>query len=233
MAICDDDNIMIEVLEQYIEKMNMRNLEYEVFYSAEELWQYIAKTQKSFDVYLLDIKMEEISGIEIAKKLREKQRKAIFVFLTSYSEYVFDVFDVITFDFLLKPLTYDKFLYTIKKIMNFFYITKRLFCFSYKKSNYSILLENISYIEKNGRKAIIHCVDGKIFQCNMTIDEIWKQLDPQIFVSLHMACIVNMEEIVEIGKDEVTLKNEVSLYMGRMHKKTVRQKHLEYLKRYL
>lgn len=79
----------------------------------------------------------------------------------------------------------------------------------------------------------INSVDGKIFQCNMTIDEIWKQLDPQIFVSLHMACIVNMEEIVEIGKDEVTLKNEVSLYMGRMHKKTVRQKHLEYLKRYL
>lgn len=113
IAICDDNRTVIEQVEQYIEIINDRSIEYEVFFCAEELHKYIEKYEKEFDVFILDIEMKEMSGIDFAKKLREKNTSALIVFMTSYSQYVFDVFETITFNFIEKPLTFEK----IKKVL--------------------------------------------------------------------------------------------------------------------
>ena len=72
IAICDDNRTVIEQVEQYIEIINDRSIEYEVFFCAEELHKYIEKYEKEFDVFILDREMKEMSGIDFAKKLREK-----------------------------------------------------------------------------------------------------------------------------------------------------------------
>lgn len=105
IAVCDDDRTVIEQLEQYFERLHDKSLEYEVFFCAEELQWYITEQDAAFDVFILDIEMKGISGIDFAKKFREKNVNALIIFMTSYSRYVFDVFETIML--LILPETYS------------------------------------------------------------------------------------------------------------------------------
>lgn len=74
-----------------------------------------------------------MSGIDFAKKLREKNVDSLIIFMTSHSQYVFDVFETVTFDFIQKPLTFEKIKNTLEKTKNYLEIKRRSFVFSYKK----------------------------------------------------------------------------------------------------
>ena len=100
LAICDDAPSVVEQLEGFIEKISDISFEYEVFFNAEELYNYKKSHQLDFDVYMLDIEIGDSSGLELAKKLRMESPYSLIIFLTSYSKYVYDVFEVITFDFI-------------------------------------------------------------------------------------------------------------------------------------
>lgn len=233
LAICDDSPEIIEQIESYIDEMKEMHIEYDVFFSGEELCRYKKNKEIEYDIYLLDIEMNQMSGLELGRILRDESPYALIIFLTSHAQYVYDVFDIITFDFIVKPLGYLRFKSTIEKAINYLHRAKISFTFSYRKNTYSIPCQMILYIEKRGRKAYIHTRDGKINQCNITINEIWNQLSRKMFVQIHASCIVNMEVISEIVKERLVLEDGSILYIGRNHKQEVKMKHLAFLKEQL
>ena len=233
LAICDDSDEVIEEIESYIDGLKELHIDYDVFYSGEELYKYKTNEDVEYDIYLLDIEMKKMSGLELAHILREETPYALIIFLTSHSQYVYDVFDVITFDFIVKPITKIRFINTLEKAARYFHRAKVNFTFSYRKNTYIIPCQLIMYIEKHGRKAYIHTRDGKLYQCNITVNEIWRQLSTKMFVQIHASCIVNLEVVSQIVKDQLILENGASLYIGRNHKQEVKLKHLEFLKEQL
>ena len=76
-----------------------------------------------------------------------------------------------------------------------------------------ILCQSILYIEKLGRKAFIHTNDARVYQCNITLEKIWEQLNPSKFAAIHISCIVNLTEIASIKCDQLKLKNNEVLYV--------------------
>lgn len=191
---------------------------------------YISDEKNDFEVYILDIEMNNISGLDFAKIIREKNATALIIFVTSYEEYVFDVFEVITFDFIKKPISYEKFKLTINKVNNYLGIAKKNFAFSYRQNSYSIPYDKIKYLEKEGRKVWIKSNEGDKYQCNMTLEDIWKQLDKYMFASLCKSCIVNLAEVREIVGEYVILKDGDRLYASRDYRKEIKKKHLSFLK---
>ena len=145
LALCDDDSALLEILEKYFDKLDDSSLDYDIYFSADELYKHIKNQKIRYDVYLLDIEMKGMNGLELARCLREQDSNSLIVFLTSYSKYVFSVFEVITFDFLLKPIEYSKFVKLIQKIKRYLQITKRTFVFSYRKNSFSIPCEEIYF----------------------------------------------------------------------------------------
>lgn len=230
IAICDDSRETIEQIEQYVEKIHEKEFSYDVFFSAEELYGYATNQKKEYDVFLLDIEMGGISGVDVAKLLRREFPHALFVFLTSHAKYVYDVFEVITFDFIVKPLTYERFQTVIKKMVDHLGVRKTCFRFSYKHNDYSIPFQSILYIEKNGRTAYIHTDSAKVYQCNLTIEAIWKQLDQRMFASIRNSCIVNLACITEIAKEEIRLKSGETIFAGRQYKTEIKRSHMLFLK---
>lgn len=89
VAVYDDDRAIIEQIEEYIEIIHDKSLEYEVFFCAEELQRFVTEQDVNFDVFILDIEMKEMSGIDFAKKIREKNINALIIFMTSHSQYAF------------------------------------------------------------------------------------------------------------------------------------------------
>lgn len=230
LAICDDDLNILNQIDNYFEKINNQGIEYEIFFSAEELSKFCNLEKSEFDVYILDIEMKKMSGLELAKKIRKYDLEAIIIFMTSHREYVFDVFEVLTFDYIVKPIDIKKFQQIIDKVKNYLHIVKNNFVFSYKKNNYSIPFSKINYIEKNGRKAIIHTVTNEIYQCNMTCNEMMEALDSELFANTRKSCIVNLKEIYIIDGEKVTLKNGEILYIGREYKKQLKKRHFDLLR---
>ena len=183
-----------------------------------------------YHLYIFDIEMPEMNGLQLAKEIRKIDAKALFVFLTGYTQYVMDVFEVITFDYISKPITVEKLESVLLKAMQYLHMIKRDFVFQFRKNQFRISCDDIVYFEKKGRQAVIHTISEN-FKANMTTEEIWKQLDDKVFAHIHVSYIINLGHIRAIDGDEVVMDNEERLLIARSHKQNLKEKHMEFVRR--
>lgn len=113
VAICDDNPTLTEKINTMLFNYNPNIFETYTYYNPLKLVNQL--DQENFDFFILDIEMSEMSGIDLAKK----SENVIFYhlsFLTSYKEYMEEVFQVQTFDYLLKPPTEDRLHQVLEKL---------------------------------------------------------------------------------------------------------------------
>ncbi len=165
-------------------------------YSADLQQEINDKSQRK--VYLLDIDLEtEISGINIALKIREKDWDSEIIFLTSHSNFFEKVYRSIckVFDFIEK---YDnmeeRLIKDIKKIINQKYDVK-MFKYQNRQIDLQIYLKDILYIYRDTveRKLVIVTTNNR-FIINKNISDMLKELDHR-FIQTHRSCIANKEHI--------------------------------------
>lgn len=229
IAVCDDDRQDMERLEQAFDEIKMAEISYEVYFSAKELLEEQQKHSETYNLYILDIEMPDTNGLELAKQIRQTDSRALFVFLTSYTEYAMDVFELITFDYISKPIDSERLRAVLKKAMEYLNMTKRDFVFQFRKNHFRVGCDDILYIEKNGRQAIIHTV-SEDYKTNMNTDEIWEQLDDKSFAHIHVSFIVNLLHVKAIEKDDVILDNGRRLLVARTQKQALKEKHMQFLR---
>lgn len=229
IAICDDSSQFISEIENYFIKMNLKNVEYDLFLTGTDIINEL-NYNNVYNIYFLDIKMKPINGIDLAKKIRNFTKDALIIFVTSYSNYVYDVFEVITFDFIIKPISFDRFRAVVNKAIDYIDYVNKVFYFSYRKNHYNVFYSQIVYFEKNARILYVHSTT-QVYQCNMTIKELTKLLDMEIFVQIHSSYIVNLSFVQSINKQEIKLTTGETIYASRNKKQYLKEKHLDYIKR--
>lgn len=115
IAICDDDRKICGFLEEKIRAV-YQNAFIKSFSDADTLWNAAKQEPKRApDILLLDIQMQQMNGIELARRLRSIGWKTILIFITAYADYVFDAFDVGAFHYLVKPVSDKKLTEVIQK----------------------------------------------------------------------------------------------------------------------
>ncbi|MDE7206835.1 MAG: LytTR family DNA-binding domain-containing protein [Lachnospiraceae bacterium] len=115
IVICDDDKKICGFLEDKI-KTIYQNALIKSFYDADTLWRAAKEEPKQPpDILLLDIQMNRMDGMELARKLRRIGWKTILIFITAYADYVFDAFDVGAFHYLVKPVSDKKLVEVLHK----------------------------------------------------------------------------------------------------------------------
>lgn len=230
IAVCDDSRTDVEMLECAFDSLRRHSFIYDVYFSARELIKQVDKEENRYHLYFFDIEMPETNGLQLAKEIRKKDAKALFVFLTGYTQYVMDVFEVITFDYISKPITVKKLESVLLKAMQYLHLIKRDFVFQFRKNQFRVSCDDIIYFEKKGRQAVIHTVSDSS-KANMTTEEIWKQLDEKVFAHIHVSYIINLGHIKSIEGDEVVMDNEERLLIARSHKQNLKEKHMEFVRR--
>lgn len=230
VAVCDDSRTDVEMLESAFDKLAQYQFSYEVYFTAKELLKHVIDDGEMYHLYIFDIEMPEMNGLQLAKEIRKIDAKALFVFLTGYTQYVMDVFEVITFDYISKPITVEKLESVLLKAMQYLHMIKRDFVFQFRKNQFRISCDDIVYFEKKGRQAVIHTISEN-FKANMTTEEIWKQLDDKVFAHIHVSYIINLGHIRAIDGDEVVMDNEERLLIARSHKQNLKEKHMEFVRR--
>lgn len=108
-----------------------------------------------YHLYIFSIKMPEMNNLQLAKEIRKVDAKALFVYLIGYKQYVVDVFEVITFDYISKPITVEKLEPVLLKVMQYLHLIKRNFVFQFRKTSF-VWVVMIFSILKKGRQAVKH-----------------------------------------------------------------------------
>jgi DNA-binding LytR/AlgR family response regulator len=221
IAICDDDEKMQNNLKTAITDWAMSKDIYitvELIKSAEEFLMIWPET--SFDLAFLDIEMNAISGVELAKIIRKQNDNMLIVFVTSHSQYVLRGYDVNAMHYLIKPVSMSKLLpildkaYTICKSQQ-----STALVISDNASKTKLQYSNINYITVQSHDVSIY-TNEKTYVERLPINKLVNIL-PDYFIRIHRSHIVNLYKVDVLYKEALVLSSGEKLPISRNNYKQV------------
>lgn len=209
--VCDDNTESLDIATKTITKAMMNcDAEYKIckFTKYTEKLNEIISDEFNTKIYILDIELPGISGLEIASEIREVDDTSTIIFVTAHSECKNDVFysRLQALDFISKYHRYQERLgQTIEHIIKKIYKEKTL-DFTYNYVYTKLLHKEINYIEKlpSQNKCLIHLTDGSEKQIGYTLTKLKEELKP-IFYQTHKSCLVNLTNIKRIDYANFTI----------------------------
>ena len=227
-AIIDDEPLASGLLESYVKKTPYLNL-IGTYNSALTAMKDLRENPAQ--LLFLDIQMPELSGIEFAKILPKETR---IIFTTAFPQYAIEGYKVNAIDYLLKPISYEDFLRSTDKALEWISSNQKLDSarddrFMFVKSEYKlqrVCLDDILYIEGLKDYVRIHLKNGEKVMSLMSMKKIEDYLPHPEFLRTHRSFIVRMPEVRTIDRfrivfDEVFVpisdnyKEEVLQYLDR------------------
>lgn len=227
--ICDDEKSCCDIVLQYLLKYcDERNFTcfYDVYDNGEEA----LLSDKTYNIAFLDIEINNISGLDIAKRLKEKNKNVIIFFITEYEKYIDDAMDLFALRFIKKPLDYSRFYNGLDKAIDL--INEDDVEFYIKDSNTVLRIKSkdIVYIETLDHKTKVVTSNHIYYSSNLI--EYWqKKLTHISFYRVHKSYIVNLDYVDEYKRNEVKLTNGEIVPISYRNQPTFRKYFFNYLKR--
>lgn len=215
IAICDDEQIWIEntkeLLKEYLEKHPQYSAKIHSFTSGMELLEY-TESNGGFDLYILDIVMSGMTGIETGLSLRREADKGMIIYLTTSKEYALDSFETNPYHYLVKPVDKEKMDTILDKV---FYILaekqNKGISVKTKEGVKRIRLDDILYIELLNRNICYHLKDGETVigtQQRISFTEmVAPLLSDERFCKCGASCVLNLHQVKLVNKAEVHFCN--------------------------
>jgi DNA-binding LytR/AlgR family response regulator len=177
-----------------------------------------------FDLLLIDIQMDGISGIELAKKLRQKGDKSEIVFITAIRDYVFEGYDVNALHYLVKPIEQSQIYDVLDKALSIKGKEEQYILIKYKK----VASNDIYYLESRNHY-LYYCLIDDSTSVNISITKAMENL-PGTFVQCHRSYIVNLAHTSRITKTDVVMDNGKQIPLSRNRISEVKNAFINYYK---
>ena len=238
VAVCDDDSeyleFVINLLSLYQSKHSAVKTEVVGFDSGVSLLENIVAGDR-FDIYLLDIIMPEINGINLAQKIRDYDEITSLIFLTNSTDYALEAFDVSAVQYIIKPVDKKRLFPVLDKI-----ITSRI-----REDNNFILVSasdgsvvktqysSIVIVEQNNRVLRFHLNDGNALE-SKTIrvpfnEAVAQLLQDKRFLHVHQSFVINMAHVHKLRPYSFEMKNGTTIPIPKPKYTNVKDIYFEYL----
>lgn len=238
MAICDDDSNDIkscyDIITTYLKNHTDFLVSVTCFSSAQELLAAI-NNQQTFNIYILDVIMPDINGIEMGKHIRDIDGNAVLIYLTNSSEYAVQSYSVQAYYYLMKPIEKNE-LYQILDNL-FTQLMKginQLVLINTKNCTYSINLKDIQIMENLARKHAIayYLKDDRVLE-SITIQQSFSKtckpyLENSQFLKIGASFVINMRFISSLTKNEIRMQNGIKIPVPQKIRVEVRRKYLDF-----
>lgn len=229
IAICDDDQLMIDQLKKYILEYFERNLlkTPDIFcYSSGEA---LLADKSDRDILFLDIEMSGFNGIYVGNELKRIQPNMIIFIVTSYIEYLDEAMRFQVFRYLSKPIDKKRLFRNLKDALKQYTDSTIRVPIETKNGIITVSISDIVYIEAQGRKVIIHTTT-KDYDSIHTIQYWINHLPKQRFFQSHRSFIINLEHITEFDHSLIHLYNgQFQAYLTRRKYSSFKENYLIYL----
>lgn len=225
IAICDDDNSQICALKKMLTEWSGCTIINEYNSAEQFLFNY---PDASCDLLLLDIEMRDMNGMELAKELRAKGDMLPIIFITGFSEFIGDGYDVEALHYLLKPVDKEKLFQVLDRYAERHRADNRIILPSGDES-VLVSADDIVYLEAFGKKTLVALTGGKEIVCTCGLSAVSDKLG-RGFVSCHRSYVVNIGFIVGISKIEITMDGGEKIPLARRSYDSVNRAFIDYYK---
>lgn len=234
IAICEDEKIHQELLTENLKKVFKElSIDYEVyiFDSGEQL---LENYPENVDIFLLDIQMDELSGMDIAKEIREIDKNNVeIIFTTLLIEYIQEGYEVRAYRYLLKPIEFKDIKKHITACIEEIYMKKdKYLIISNKYDNYKIKIESIIYIEVQNKDITIHTLQ-RDYSAKMSMNKIEKELKEYSFFRCHKSFLININFVENVKQYTAILENGQEVPVSRYKFKEFKTAFLKSLRKVL
>jgi len=203
VIIVDDEPRAIDLLKSYLEHFSSMEL-VATFRNGLKAYEYISK--EPVDLILLDINMPHVSGISLSKMLPDNVK---VIFTTAYSEYAVESYEIQAIDYLVKPISLERFTKSISRVFSHAEPSaeseaeKKIIHVKSGFETFRLDTTQILFLEKDGNYMNYRCVDQNI----MARETIRESLDklPDSFVQTHKSYIVNTGNVVSYDKNVLNM----------------------------
>lgn len=221
--IVDDEPLALNVLRNYIQQVSYLQLigECENALKAQALMQ-----AQSIDLLFIDINMPLLSGMDFIRTLSHPPQ---VIFTTAYREYAHQAFDLNALDYLVKPISFARFLAALNKYKATATDNTQLQTLESKDSEYlwikfdkktiKVHLQEILFIESKNDHVLIH-TQNATYKYYETLQNIEEHLKPWAFLRIHRSFLVNVKAVTAFSSTEVVLAHH-TLQIGRNYKQQV------------
>lgn len=226
--IIDDQQYSVDAIVRYIN--DMPNLEVTATFTDALLALSVVSTGNPVDFIFLDIEMPGISGLELAKSLRDKTR--FLVFITSHERHALGAFELYANQYLLKPISFPKFAATVTELLKqvgggvpnsphrFQFIKAE-----YKNTYHYINPAEILYIKATGNYVLI-IIGNEQFVTHTSLNALEAALPKTDFIRISKSFMIAKGAIKKIEGNSIKLKNDQVVQLGR----TYRQNFVNFVK---
>lgn len=214
IAICDDLESDRDYLKDLLNKWAINNshlLNIDTFSSAESFLFHYEET-KDYDILLLDIEMGLMDGVSMAKKIRQDNDAVQIIFITGYSDYIAEGYEVNALHYLIKPVKEEKLFSVLERAIE--KVNKNDVVLNLETANgmVRVPIYQIRFAEVFGNYVTIHAYDDVVVK--MTLNELEKILDER-FYRVGRSVIVNLNEVSRVTRTEIKLLDGTSIHLPR------------------
>lgn len=202
-VVVDDEELARELLKTYIEKLDFLNLVGEAENPLEALQ--LMKNHQ-VDLLFLDIQMPEIKGTDFAKMVDDTTK---IIFTTAYSQYALEGYELNAVDYLLKPITFERFVTAVNKVKTTNTIQKSdSFTIKSGYDLHKVKYEDIQYIVSDSEYVTFHMADKKIIS-NQRLKALEQELPSAMFMRVHRSYIINKNSVTGLKGRDLLLSDVV------------------------
>lgn len=214
IAVCDDCEADSVCLTEFVKQWAMENhtaVQADIFASAEAfLFHY--EENKTYDILLLDVEMGRLNGVELARRIRMENSAVQIIFVTGYSDYIADGYDVAALHYLVKPVDRGKLFSVLGRARDALLRQERRLLLNMSGETARIPLHEVRYIEVRGNYVTVHAKEE--YTLKSTLAAIEKQLDDSFFRA-GRSYIINLGYIRRVGRTQAELENGEQIPLSR------------------
>lgn len=214
IAVCDDCAADRQYISDLVKKWadsTGHTIQISLFSSAENFLFCYAE-ESDYDVLLLDIEMGEMDGVTMAKQLRKTNDTLQIIFITGYSDYISEGYEVAALHYLMKPVKEEKLHSVLDRAIEKVKRNEKILNFEVNGEMVRIPVYQIRYADVYGNYVTIHTFEE--LKVKMTLGELEKQLDDRFFRA-GRSVIVNLTMISRVTKTEIKLNDGTVIPLPR------------------
>lgn len=219
IAICDDEKQFVDAICPLLKQWAARNsikLTLYLFTNGDDL--IAAHRNECMDLIILDIIMPLLNGMDTARELRNDNQTVPIIFLTSAREFAVESYEVKAFHYLIKPVDELKLFHVLDDFLKINTLPQSLFTAQTDKGFCKIVMDDVEYLEAQNKEVLIHLSNGKTIMIRELFSKCAEVFSPENgFFRCHRSYIVNLSNVVQFTKSEITtkLKNDIPISRNR------------------
>lgn len=209
ILLCDDEQQYIDELKMHIEEfMKSRSINFEIHTFNNP--QAVVESDTVYQLAFLDIQMDELDGISLAKILKERNSKIVMFFVTSFNDYQDEAMDLRAFRFFEKPFDAERLYSGLEKAME--YIDESYIDFFVWANNEhkKVLVDDVIYVERGNRQVTLVTTQGN-YTTRESFDEWCNILQNTFFYKVHKSFIVNLHYVTGYKYSEIFIQNNIRI----------------------